>query len=249
MSARRIFDRSVTPEWMSLALGFARSEDDPSRGRELLNLSLKDEIESKTGRGKTVTVLTRAWLIPDPDAEPVIEWAREKAGGDMRPWHMGALFANYPFFADACAAVGRQLSLEERVSTIDLRTKLKARWGDRSVIDVAAWSVVRTLRSFGVLDSTVDDSISERGQRIPVDVDVFSWLIHALLVAHDDMEIDTSTAVNAPEFFMFDPPPRISNDYPNLEQFTEGGGRIVARRRTMDAIPNPVPKQLTIPTD
>ena len=234
---------------MTLALGFARSADDPVQARELLDLSLRDDIESKTGRGKTVTVLTRSWLIPDPEAKPVAEWAVEHAGGDLRPWHIGALFANYPFFADACAAIGRQLSLGESVSTVDLRAALKARWGDRAVIDVAAWSVVRTLRSFDILKPTEDDSISERGNRTAVDAQVFPWLIHALLIARGEMEIDTRTVASVPEFFMLEMPPRMSRDYPNLEQFTEGGGRIVVRRRDFHVIPDLVPTQLTIPTD
>ena len=185
---------------MSLALGFARSEDDPTSARELLDLSLRDDIESKTGRKKTVTVLTRSWLLPDPDAKSVVEWAIEHAGGDLRPWHIGVLFANYPFFVDACAAIGRQLSLNDSVSTLELRTTLKSHWGDREVVDVASRGVVRTLISFGVLMPTEDDSISERDKRIPVDPDVFPWLIDALLVGRGEMETDMRTVAGTPEF-------------------------------------------------
>jgi len=234
---------------MSLALGFARSEDDPSRGRELLDFSLRDDIESKTGRKKTVTVLTRSWLIPDPEAEAVVEWGVEHAGGDLRPGHLGVLFANYAFFVDACAAIGRQLSLGSSVSTRELRTTLKHRWGDREVIDVASRGVIRTLISFGVLSPTDDDSISEPGKPIVIDGEVYPWLIHAVLVGRGEMETDIRSVTGTPEFFMFDLPPTVSRDYPNLEHFTEGGGRVVVRRRSMPRVTIDPVRQLLMNLD
>jgi hypothetical protein len=244
MSNKRILDRMVTPEWMSTALRIARLGKPWDESRHLLEIALRDEIESKTGRRKTATVLAGSWLKPAPEAESLVGWAGKHAGGDVRVWHLGVMMANYTFFAELCAEIGRGVGLAHDVDTVALRSTMKSQWGDRDVVNVATRSGVRTLRYFGVLLGDEGDSRNEVGTKIPVERQYMSWVMHALMVARGRNEIDVREALRAPELFMFDLPSSVGNGYPNLEQFTEGSGRTVlgiVRRREL---PPPPRKQM-----
>jgi len=227
MSNRRILDRMVTPEWMSTALRIARMDKPWPEARQLLEVALRDKVEAKTGRRKTATVLAGSWLKPAPEAQAVVDWAKEHAGGDIRVWHLGVLMANYSFLGDVCAEVGRTLALAQEVDTRSLRSAMKSTWGDRDVVNVATRSAIRTLRSFGCLVGENGESRSEVGCRITPERSTVPWLIHALMVARGVREVDLRDALAAPEFFMFDLPTSIDNGYPHIERFTEGSGRVV----------------------
>lgn len=230
MSNKRLLDRAVTPKWMNTALRLARSGKSAEEARQLLEIAMRDEIDSPTGRKKAATILAGSWLGPTPEAESLVTWAKEHADGDLRSWHLGVLLANYSFFDDLCSQIGRDLGLMQDLNTPSLRAAMKTKWGARGVVDVATWSGVRTLRAFSVLTGHPGDSASQLGKRLNVDSKSFPWLVHALLVARGLMEMDTTAIQRAPELFMFDLPASVPNGYPHLERHTEGGGRIVLRR-------------------
>lgn len=227
MSNRRLLDRMVTPEWMDIASRIARTNRPWPEAREELEIALRDEIDAPTGRRKTATVLAAAWLRPADEARPVVEWAREHAVGDTRVWQLGVLMANYAFFVELCGEIGRTLAVSDVVDTRRIRESMKSLWGDRDVVNVATRSSIRTLRSFGVLAGGTGDSVSKLGEVIKVDGHTVSWLVHALLVGRRLRELGQREALNAPELFMFDTSSPVENGYPNLERFTEGGGRVV----------------------
>lgn len=237
----------VTPDLMSTALRIAQLGKPGAEARHLLEIALRDHVDSKTGRRKTATILAGSWLQPATEAKPVVEWGRTHVTGDVRVWHLGVLMANYSFLGELCAAIGRKLSLSEAVDTTALRSEMKSRWGDRDVVNVATRSAIRTLRAFKVLTGKEGDPESGAGPRLAVDRSSFAWLVHVLLVCRGAVEIDTREVARAPELFMFGLPSLVPNDYPNLERFTEGGGRVVLRRVMPHArrLPPPV-KQMEL---
>jgi hypothetical protein len=217
----------VTPAIMDKALRVSRENLPHAEARRLLEISLRDEIESKENRKKTGSILAGSWLAPPEEAEDLVTWGREHAGGDLRTWHLGVLLATYRFFADVCSAIGRAAGLGRQVDTSDLRSALKASWGDKENVNVATRSSVRTLRAFGVLGGDRGESISDVADRIVVPGDQLLWLLHALLIARGKRETDLREALGAPELFMFDLSATVANGYPNIERFTEGSGRVV----------------------
>jgi hypothetical protein len=217
----------VTPGFMDKALRISREGKPYAEARRLLDISLRDEIESKENRKKTGSILAGSWLAPTDEAETLVAWGREHAGGDLRIWHLGVLLANYRFFADVCSAIGRSAGLGREVDTSDLRSALKASWGDKENVNVATRSSVRTLRAFGVLGGGRGQSTSEVEERIAVPSDQLLWLVHSRLVAGERREADLREALGAPELFMFDMSATVENGYPNVERFTEGSGRVV----------------------
>lgn len=247
MSNRRLMDRMATPELMDIGLRVARMEKSHAEARELLEIALRDEIDSETARRKTATILAGSWLKPAREATLVVDWAREHAAGDLRVWHLGVLLSGYRFFGDVCARVGRRLGMGEVVDSRDLRAALKSEWGDREVVDVATRGAVRTLRAFGVLASRGDRHESEQGSRLEVDDSTYPWLVHSLLVSRGISEIDMRSIPGAPELFPYDLPTRMGNGYPYLERFTEGSGRTVVQCQVPRVSPRgPAARQLTL---
>ncbi|MDF1597628.1 MAG: hypothetical protein P1T08_16235 [Acidimicrobiia bacterium] len=249
MSNRSLPDRAVTPEWMSTALRIARMDKPWIEARRLLEIALRDEVESETGRSKTATLLAHCWLRPSKGAEPLVDWATEHADGDVRVWQLGVLIANYSFFGELCGEIGRRIGLSHEIDTSQLRTAMKGKWGDRNAVDVATQSSIRTLRSFGVIHGEEGDSASKPGDQIRVEPAVFPWLVHALLVGRNAMEVDLREALTAPELFMFDLPTGVGNGYPHLEHFTEGSGRVVVGIVKQRALPQTPTKQLALDVD
>jgi hypothetical protein len=229
---------------MNAALRLARTGKPPRDARRLLEVALRDDIVSDVGRNKTVRILAGAWIAPAPEAAEAVKWAQQNAEGDLRMWHLGVLLANYTFFANLCAEVGRGIEMSEEVDTTSLRAAMQAQWGGRDVTNVSTRSAVRTLRSFGVLTGREHNSASRRGDRLPVGLQQYPWVVDCLLSARETMELDSREVVRAPELFMFELPTAIVNGYPNLERHNEGGGRVVLRRIDRP-FPSPEPtKQL-----
>lgn len=249
MNNRRLLDRMVTPGWMNTALRIARMGKPWAESRQLLEVALRDEIESPTGRKKTATILAGSWLKPAPEAESVVAWAREMAGGDLRIWHLGVLLANYSFVDDVCREVGRTTALGEDIHTGAVRSAMKAQWGDRDVVNVATRSAIRTLRSFGWLKGKEGESVSERGNCLSPDHTTTPWLLHALMVARGVQEIDLRDALTSPEFFMLQMPTHLGNGYPHLERFTEGSGRVVVGIVKKPGSSIPPTKQMSLGID
>jgi hypothetical protein len=134
------------------------------------------------------------------------------------------LIATYPFFDDVCVAVGRLLRLQGNVSTPDLRARLRAKWGDREIVQVAQRMCVYTLRAFGAL--TPDGrSISTAADPLPLPRSLSAWAVHALVLGRDAQAIDTMEIDVAPELFFTHLEFPSVNEYPLLERFAMAAGR------------------------
>jgi hypothetical protein len=139
--------------------------------------------------------------------------------------HLGALLATTKFFGDVCAQVGRQLSLNGETSTTSLRGQLYQTWGERTSVDVGVRKCVRTLRHLRVLEGRLGDTVSTRGEHIPVPSSFADWLAHALLLARSVGSVEEREIRRAPELFMFSLPARIEGSYGLVDHVNEGGGR------------------------
>src|SRR6266511_1975866 len=133
MNPNVVLDRALEPRWLDLALDTALREDQSEIKRELLDLNLRDVLPAAEGRKKTLKILMRVWVKPDGSVEPFVDWGRRRARDlhDLRPLHLGAIIATYPFFGQGCAAVGRALALQNSVDVGQVRKALISAWGDR----------------------------------------------------------------------------------------------------------------------
>lgn len=221
-------DRTVEPAWLDQALTLYIQ--DAESARERLEVWMRDQVTSVTGREKTMSVLVRTWIEPPPWAASMIGWAAKGAlkRQDWTYLHLGALFAAYPFFGSACGVMGRELALHGAIRTAAVCQRLRQTWGDRGVIDVGGQSVTRTLRAFGALEGRKGAKGASQGQRIAVPADLSLWMAHALQLTRGLDEVDLRDLRSAPEFFMLEFHGQPSG-YPLGDVFSEGGGRFVFR--------------------
>lgn len=228
-----LFDRQLKRKWLDESLALATSGKEVEEQKSLLEVFLRDEITSETGRKKARTALARIWMDPPEMSRQLVSWALANQDGPTEPWHLGAMLATYPFFAEVVKVVNAALDQDPSVGTAFVYGRMRSAWGDREVVDVSVRSAVRTLREFGVLSGSPRSSKTSRGAAIvvPAQGPLFGWLGHAVLVARRQEEIEVSDLRRSPELSIFALPATVPNAYPLLEKFTEGGGRIILRVR------------------
>jgi hypothetical protein len=224
-----ILDRALEVSWLDLALQLGRDGGADARAR--LEVELRDRIPAAEARKKTVRTLWRTWLEPPEPAREMIAWARERSPeiGDSRPLHLGALIATHPFFADICAAIGREAAQSEVIRVTAVHQRLRERWAARQSVDVAVRAAVRTLRSFGILVAGPRGRTATIVTRLDISDLLAGWLGQAVMLARGVGEIDLQVLRTAPELFMVTFPPAVSSGYRGVEVIAEGSRRTVLR--------------------
>lgn len=224
-----VLDRPLEPTWLDAAFRIAHETDDLEDVRARLHAALRESDLGTAARVKTVTALVRIWVAPRPDAAPAVRWASEAlaAEEDLRPLHIGAMLAAYPFFGDCCAVVGRALALETQVTTPDVRARMRASWGDRRTVHNAVQRAIKTLRAFELLTGEPGSSVSRRGTQLIASPRAGRWIAHTLLLSRGAESVDERDMRSAPELFGLCMPERLDNGYELIERHREGGGRTV----------------------
>lgn len=227
MKRNRILNRPIEPAWATIALNVALDGGAGIEGREHLEISLRDEIEATIAREKVVDVLHPVWINPPDETAAFIAWAKEHVDevSDLRPVHLVALMATYPFFGGLVATAGRMLKNEGYVDSVIVRERLKGQWGDRDSVGVATRKGIQTLRSFGVLVGDRGSTRSSPGTRFAMIDDWALWAACALLLARDAESTDAAIVETAPEFFFLDLRVGGIATFPLLERVTSGDGR------------------------
>lgn len=232
MKRDAIMDRALERVWLDVALQVA-SEVPSGVARAVLASRLRDRLDPADRWDKRLTILSHVWLHPPAEARPCVRWALEQAEGvgDPRILHLGAMLATYSFFGHVCAALGQELNLHGEARLVSVRRRLRARWGDRVEVDVAARAVTRTLRNLGVVGGRKGAAEVVPGERLPVPPILAPWFVHVLLLTRGVDEVDARDVRRCPELFMVELPRTWSSRYPYLERFNEGGNRMVYRLR------------------
>lgn len=234
MTRGRILNRPLRPEWLDMAVSIRRRVGMGDEARRQLEVALRDEPLATESRKKVVEAISHVWLKPGPDLVPFTDWAVDRALDvpDARAIHLVALLAAYPFFGDVCAAVGRLVTLDGDVRTDALRSRLRNRWGDREVVNVAQRKCVQTLRDFGVLTAPRGSSVSQVGEQLVLPAEMVPWAVHGLMLSRGIEALETTEVRSAPELFFLGLPPSVPNGYRYLERHSASQGRSVLVRRT-----------------
>lgn len=227
MNRNRLMNRSVEPAWARAALDVAADGGSGATGRERLEIRLRDEGLANVARQKVVEILHPVWINPPEETAAFIEWARERSSevADLRPVHLIAVMATYPFFGDLAATVGRMLRNEGEVESVEVRSRLKAKWGDRDAVGVATRKGILTLRSFGVLMGERGSTKSTEAARFEISGEWALWAACGLLLTRGSESTDPATVETAPEFFFLDLRVPRATSFPLLERITSGDGK------------------------
>lgn len=229
MKHRVLLDRDLTYTWLDAAVRCAATGPTPTDARKCLDARLREESLGKEARIKTLTALSRTWITPHLGARSLIDWALTHTDDllDSRPLHLGAMLATQPFFADQIAIIGRILTVQPDVNTLDVRTRMRAIWGSRASVDRSVQHNIKTMRSLQLLTGNPKDSISQRTSPIEASPSLGAWLAGCLMVARDRDAISESELATAPELWAIKMPKVLEIADSGLRRTTEGGGRSV----------------------
>lgn len=185
------FDRTIHLEWLDMAAARVSRGDAPSEIRKALWDFLEDLVPGDTnnsGRGKTLTVLTRIWLTVPAQIEPLRASAIKclsLANGESRvAVHWAMVIATHPFFFDVATHVGKLLALHGQVNRTQIKRRMTESWGDRSTLERTIQHVLKSMAQWGVLHAG-----SEKGSlvasRSPIQTSqgVAELLIHGVLLS------------------------------------------------------------------
>lgn len=224
-----VLDRDLTLEQLDLAYDIAVADPDIKTNRRQLTIALRDVVSEQEAEGKTKKCLTRVWLNPPPEAEPMIKWARKQdvAREDRAILHMGALLATFPFVGAVARSLGAHLQTEGRIGTADLRAEVRRTLGDRSSVDVGARKAYTTLRHLGFVDQVDQELVPMEIPDVPPGL--MGWLAHAVMLTRQAESITTSSVLVAPELLGLTA--RWSQRaYPLLEGHAEADGVVLVER-------------------
>lgn len=240
-----LLDRELKVAWLTKALALAADQVPTAEARQLLREGLVAEGLGQEAAAKTVTALSRVWLLPVERGDPWTGWPlqAERDLRDLRAFHLGALLATEPFFRSLLEAAGREARASETVNTVAVRKRLRDQHGPRRAIDVAAQRGIKTLRELGVLIGEPSDSISVVGKLKITDNELAAWLVRCLLEGRGTEFIPQADLAHAPEFFGLVLPRVLPRKAAGITQHAEGLGRTVLVRTMM-----PMPGQLNGPS-
>jgi len=203
------FDRKIELDWLDSAASIAAQGLDLATARKQLFSALEGQVSgdsAQSGRGKTVTVLSRVWLCPHGGLQRRALDAMESATPIERmAVHWAMCTATHPFFVDVAAAVGRLLRVQGEVALSQVTRRVVDGWGDRSTLHRA---VQRTCRSFVVWDVLRDTNVRGIYEPIrvplPVSGDAARLLVEALLRGGPREAAPLAELVRHPAVFPFE---------------------------------------------
>jgi hypothetical protein len=184
------FDRTIHLEWLDIAAARVSRGETRADTRKVLWDFLKDIVPGNTnnsGRGKTVTVLTRIWLTVPSQVEPLRAMALkylESANGQNRlAIHWAMVLATHPFFFDVAKHIGRLLALHGQASRSQIKRRMTESWGDRSTLERTVQHVLKSMAQWGVLHAGSEKgSIVAARDPIYVSDEISGLLVHGMLL-------------------------------------------------------------------
>jgi hypothetical protein len=185
------FDRTIHSEWLDAAVASVMRGESPETTRR----NLWDFLEgvepgttNNSGRGKTLTVLTRIWVSVPAEISPLRDVALKSirsASSEQRiciHWAMTA--ATHRFFFDVASSVGRLLKLHGSANRSQIKRRMTEAWGDRSTLERTIQHVLRSLGQWGLLRTGPEHgSLVGPTKRIQVDEESSQLVLHAVLLA------------------------------------------------------------------
>lgn len=205
------FDRKLELAWLDAAAAAASRGDDLATARQHLFAVLDGVVAGNgphSGRGKTITVLSRIWLIPtSPELRARALGALDDAPspGERLAIHWAMCAATHPFFVDVVAAVGRLVRMQGDVSQSQVTRRVAETWGDRSTLHRAVQRVCRSLIAWEVLQETGVRGVYRLAAGRPAVRDASArLLVEAVLIGGRNEAAPLADIVRHPALFPFD---------------------------------------------
>jgi hypothetical protein len=194
MSTRGIlgFDRTIHLEWLDVAAARIARGEERSEIRKVIWSFLEDLVPGNTnssGRGKTLTVLTRIWLtVPDhvqPLREDALKCFATASGKERAAVHWAMVIATHPFFFDVATNVGNFLTLHGQANRSQIKRRMTEAWGDRSTLERTIQQVLRSMVQWELLRPGLEKgSLIAPTRVVEVADDLAEILVYSIILGH-----------------------------------------------------------------
>lgn len=152
------FDRELSLSWLDLTAGLTQAGSDLYSIRTKLMSQLAAEVPGTEACRKTVTLLTRLWVRVPAEHQALQSEALALLPvilPEERLWlHWGMSLLAYPFFHDVASMVGQLLRLQAEFESLQVRQRMRERWGQRTTLDRAINRVIQTFTNWNVITPT-----------------------------------------------------------------------------------------------
>jgi hypothetical protein len=205
------FDRRVRREWLDFVADCATARLAADAIRAKLHDLLAPVVAESGERGarsKTITVLLRLWVVPDPRTDGLrldaLRLFPAATPGERLALHWGLAMAEYPFFADVVSSIGRLLRLQPTVSLAEIVRRTKEKWGDRELVARSARHVLQSIRDWAVLHETGRPGIYQPATpQAALEGDLALWMIEAVLQGSGASVVQLRQLDRSPALFPF----------------------------------------------
>lgn len=204
------FDRKIELGWLDAAASIAAQELDVASAHKQLFSALEGQVSgdsAQSGRGKTVTVLSRVWLGTHATGvqRRALDAIESATPGERVAVHWAMCAATHPFFVDVAAVVGRLLRVQGEVALSQVTRRVAEGWGDRSTLHRAVQRTCRSFVAWDVLRDTKVRGIYEPSRApLPVAGPAARLLIEALLTGGPREAAPLAEIVRHPAVFPFE---------------------------------------------
>lgn len=175
------FDRYIELEWVNYALDLAIAGGDSGEMKNWLS----KRIQGKDAMRKTLNLLTNIWLREYPETRHLrdegLALARLFSQNEYIVFHWGMALANFSFFAQTVAIIGRLIRIQGDFERIEVRKRVLESYSNQGTIPRSVDRIIQSLCNWEILGSK--DKRSYQAQRkIPLMHDQqLNWLVKCIV--------------------------------------------------------------------
>lgn len=209
--------QAIRFEWMQKAANLLLAGLDAKTIRQELHESLADRKvsgseceQSVQTRTFAVNNLMKIWVSPDPELIPFrdasLEFLRRNPSTAVAI-HWGLIAATYPFWFNVARQTGRLLALQDRVTQMQIISRLKEQYGDRQTVSRYATYVIRSFVTWGVLQDSEAKGCYEKSALVSnAEPNLAILMFESALLATPEAKSSLGLLLNNPAFFPFQLP-------------------------------------------
>lgn len=204
------FDRPVHMAWLDAASARCASGGTFAQVRATVWDALEGVVagaDAHGARGKTVTVVAKAWASPTARSAPLrsraVALLADATPDERLAIQWSIVMATYPFFADVAEAVGRIVAFHDTFQVGQVTRRMVELWGDRTTVVRATPRVVASMLEWGALRRAADSDMYGAVAPRAVGPESGALLIWALLVDGAMTSIPVRSLRSIPALFPF----------------------------------------------
>ena len=204
------FNRRVRAAWLTETLRLTAAGETYAAIEARMKEVIGVENKGKETIRKVFVHLNRVWLEPPTYCQALrdaaLEIFRHNPDDDnafLLNW--GMCIAAYPFIGHVAEATGRLLRLQGEAQALQVNTRLRERFGDRSFIHRSVRYNLSTFLDFGALQEGAHNGAYQRGRILtPRTPRELAWLVESLLHTQDEPSLPLRQITGHGALFPFD---------------------------------------------